>query len=156
MPQSPKNFKAINWTLTVSDLERSTRFYCDGLGFAQGKSAERGDEVAPIMELPSCKVKIRYLDRSDTRLQLVEFLEPAVIGSGERKPSNQLGPHMLAFACDDPKSVAADLVQLGGEQVLNAKASGGRFDMYVVTDPDGFRIELVSAPIEAFEPLFGR
>jgi catechol 2,3-dioxygenase-like lactoylglutathione lyase family enzyme len=155
MPQSPKSFSTIGWAIVVSDLERSTRFYCEGLGFVQGETRQRGDEIAPMVELPSCKLRIRYLGRSDTRIELVEFEEPAPIGERTRKPSNRLGPHMLGFTCEHPHAAAAKLIELGGTHVLNGKAAGGRFDMVTVTDPDGLRIELVGTTIDMIEPLFG-
>ncbi len=37
--------------ICVSDLDRSLRFYCDGLGFAPAEQHQIGPEFAALMEL---------------------------------------------------------------------------------------------------------
>ena len=37
--------------LCVSDLERSLRFYCDGLGFEPGARFEVGSDFGPTLEV---------------------------------------------------------------------------------------------------------
>lgn len=155
--QNPGDFSAVGLAFIVRDMEKSTRFYCDGLGFIQGDTAERGDEVAPYLELETVKLRIRYLGRADARIELVELANPGVIGGKARRPGNTVGPYMLSFQCEDPRASAARLVELGGTFVLEGKAGAQKnHDMVIVTDPDGFRIELLSMPMAVIKPLFGQ
>lgn len=142
-------------SLIVSDLERSSRFYCEGLGFEAGLTKDRGNQVADTLELPTCQLRMRYLGRPDIRVELVQFSEPVTVGQPTRKPSNHLGLQAFSFVCDDADASAAKLVELGGSYVLSGKAGGGRYDMVMVTDPDGLRIQLLTAQLDEFVPLFG-
>ena len=154
MAEATGEMHSIALTLVVSDLQKSTRFYCEGLGFSEGETLERGDEAAATLELASCKFSMRFLARADTRLMLIKFHEPAASGDGSRKPSTSLGPLLISFTCPDPRSVAAKLVGLGGELVRDGASANGKSALCVVTDPDGFRVEINSVPINNILELF--
>ena len=49
--------------ICVSDLERSIRFYCEGLGFEQAESFTVGDEFAALMEMDSVHLTSQFLRR---------------------------------------------------------------------------------------------
>ncbi len=149
-----QDIHAIGWLLAVSDMERSTRFYCEGLGFGVGQTAERGDEAAGTLELDSCKFQLRFLARPDARLMLMQLLEPSPLGDKARKSARELGPLSMSFTCPSPAETAARLAALGGTLVHHGRTASGKADLSLVTDPDGFRVELVSAPIDAVRLMF--
>jgi catechol 2,3-dioxygenase-like lactoylglutathione lyase family enzyme len=155
MSDAVSGIQAIALCLMVRDLEKTTRFYCEGLGFVPGKTVERGSEVAPNLELPDCKLRLRFLQRADARLELVELLEPLAQGDGRRRPGDSIGPFMWGFRCHDLRATADTLVRLGGTFVRQGKAGADQnYDLIMVTDPDGFRVELFSMPMALIEPLF--
>ena len=61
----------------VSDLERSTRFYVEVLGFRELFTMQMGDEVAATMEIPEARFESRMLLRDDVRVELLHWLHPA-------------------------------------------------------------------------------
>ena len=144
------------WTICVADIEESTRFYCEGLGFTEGKSVantiEPGSDMAKAFNVSHGNVRSRFLSRPDINLELVCFSEPKPIGGRGRKPTNQIGPRSMIFTCSDAKAVAARLADLGGKRVHDGRS--GPFDALFVTDPDGFSIQLVTIPLEVFEDAF--
>ena len=78
--------------ICVSDLERSLRFYCDGLGFEKAESHPIGSEFAALMDLPDVAVTSQFIRRGPTAIELLAFTEPEPVGSSERRPVHQLGP----------------------------------------------------------------
>lgn len=135
--------------LCVSDLERSMRFYCDGLGFIAGEAYTVGDEVAACLEVPSpARVTSQLIRRDGLTIELLGFESPSTVG----RPSsarNHLGFTHLSMRVDDVERVAARLVELGGTVLeptrtvipLGADAS---LTLLFLTDPDGTRVELMS------------
>ena len=147
---------SIAWALIVSDLRRSSRFYCEGLGFREGQTVQRGDEAARTLELESCRFQMQFISRPDMRLNLIRFEEPEAIGDGVRKSALTLGPLLMSFTCPDPVGASERLVKLGGTLIHKGVSASGRFDIATVADPDGFRVELNSAPFEQVLTMFGQ
>ena len=133
--------------ICVSDLERSLRFYCDGLGFDKAESHPIGSEFAPLMDLPDVAVTSQFIRRGSTAIELLAFTEPTPTGSTERRPVHQLGLTHLSFRVRDVEGVAARLVELGGAVVDSSRTEidlGGTPLRFVYcTDPDGVRVELM-------------
>ena len=68
--------------IAVTDLEVSTRFYTEGLGFEAGPSFNAGDEVAAVSEVePPVHMTSRYLTKGGFRLELMGWASPPVHGS---------------------------------------------------------------------------
>jgi catechol 2,3-dioxygenase-like lactoylglutathione lyase family enzyme len=153
-------FQRLATAISVSDLDRSTRFYCEGLGFKEGPSsgmqtAEAGGEIAKMMALPSAKFQSRFLQRPDGGLEMIQFYQPSPIGKGEPTPNN-VGLRGLLFNCPDAAAAAARLVELGGTLIYGGKDGGtGTYPSYFVFDPDGVRIQLVSIPSEMASAMAG-
>ena len=156
MPSLLDDLRAAVWTVCVSDLDQSTRFYCEGLGFTEGQSNETtiepGSELAAAFDIERGKTRGRFLSRPDVNLYLLTFDEPKPIGGRGRKPTNQIGPRSLIFTCSNPMAVAARLEELGGKIVHEDKR--GQFAAVLVTDPDGFSLQLEDLPFAAFEAAF--
>src|SRR5439155_7981376 len=92
--------------LCIPDLERSRRFYVEGLGFTE---FARFELDRPIAEVDSpCSLTSFFVEKDGLRVELLEFRSPSVFGT----PStcrNQLGLTHLSFVVDDVDSAAAEL-----------------------------------------------
>jgi catechol 2,3-dioxygenase-like lactoylglutathione lyase family enzyme len=134
--------------LCVSDLARSMRFYCDGLGFAPGIRFDVGREFAATLEVDGdVEVTSQFVARDGLSIELLHYAQGAVHGtpSGSR---NQLGFTHLSVIVDDVDAVAARLVEHGGTVVESTRTridagNGATSDFVFVADPDGVRVELM-------------
>jgi catechol 2,3-dioxygenase-like lactoylglutathione lyase family enzyme len=137
----------------VTDLERSTRFYCDGLGFEQlNTTGTGGPQMRALLETSEDPtITARYLRKDGVTLELVYFENPQVADSnGAYRPISLAGgPSHIAINVDDIDA-ALDIIREHGGQVLeHTRASFDMGDkppiqMILCTDPDGVRIELLS------------
>jgi glyoxylase I family protein len=134
-----------------SDLERSTRFYTEVLGFAELFTTEMGDEVAPTMERDGIRFVSRMLRRDDLRLELLQWLTLEPQGDGQRRPMTMLGVTHLCFRVDDIDDLVDAAERYGGAvhratlSVLPGVAvDGGDLKLMYLTDPDGVRIECMA------------
>lgn len=136
--------------ICVSDLDRSTRFYVDVLGFSRLYAVDfTGDEVAATMEQAGA-FRSAMLLRSDLRLELLQWLDVPTTGSGTRKPMTEMGFTHLSFRVDDVHELSEAVRAAGGHvidetlTVLGDDAGGAApTRLLYVTDPDGTRIELM-------------
>jgi len=130
--------------ICVSDLDRSLRFYREGLGFEQSQSHSVGAEFGPLMEVHEPTLESRLITRDGVSIELLWFAAPGHTGDGERRPMNQLGLTHLSFRVDDVEATAARLVELGGAIVDGTRTTfAPTLDFVYCTDPDGVRIELM-------------
>lgn len=132
-----------------SDLERSTRFYVDGLGFREVFTMELGEEVSATMEETGIRFESRMLSRGDVRLELLHWLEPEASGPATRRRMTQLGITHLCFRVPDVDATAQRMEECGGSAHRStfselANPGGEPVRLMYVTDPDGVRIELMS------------
>ena len=136
--------------ICVSDLDRSTRFYRDVLGFAELFTVDFDDGLPPTMERPNAFTS-RMLARDDLRIELLRWHDDDTEGDGERRPMNRLGMTHLCFRVDD----AAELFDIA-ERCHGAAWRDTMMTLPVaevfaepmvaayITDPDGTRIECIS------------
>ena len=130
--------------ICVSDLDRSLRFYCEGLGFELVESHSVGPEFGALMEVDDVALESRFVERDGVRIELLWFESPGVLGApGERRSMNQLGLTHLSFRVDDVDEAAARLAALGGTVVESSRTAFPPLDFVYCTDPDGTRIELM-------------
>jgi catechol 2,3-dioxygenase-like lactoylglutathione lyase family enzyme len=132
-------------------MDRSLRFYCDGLGFEAAESFAIGNDFARLMDLEGVELRSQYIRRDGLSIELLAFASPPTLGQAIRRPVNQLGLTHLSFRVEDVDAVAADIVALGGavhdETRTTFQLGGGRvLDFVYCTDPDGTRIELMNLP----------
>jgi lactoylglutathione lyase len=149
MPRMPLQ----SWShvgVCCSDLERSTRFYCEVLGFRQLFTVELGAEVAATMEVEG-RFLSRVLARDELRLELLQWLEPEPQGDGTRRSMRQLGLTHLAFRVDSVDELWAVAERAGGgvhpqtlSRLVGQGAGGGDAELVYLTDPDGVRVELMA------------
>lgn len=139
-----------NVTISVADLDRSTKFY-QALGFAVGDSHEPPMALAAkTLGIPATsKLDIRFISRDGMMIELVH-LTPASKKPASTGVPGQLGLSNFAFRVDDVARVAALIKQSGGTVLEQTKVSMGQgakaMDFLFCTDPDGTRLELVSQP----------
>jgi len=135
--------------ICVADLERSLRFYREGLGFREVSSLElAGEPAATLVGLPGVSLRARYLERDGTRVELLHYPVPGALGDGAPRPMNARGLTHLSFRVDGLADVLARLAALGGTVLAGSRIGGerGAVKAAFVCDPDGTRIELVDAP----------
>ena len=107
----------------VTDMEKSVRFYVDGLGFEMTKKW-----------IPEGKLRWCWLQLGDAALMLQEFHKPSEgkVGVGVS----------ICFQCEDALAIYREVTRRG------IKASrpfvGNNMWVTSVSDPDGYRIEFES------------
>jgi len=134
-----------------SDLDRSTRFYVEVLGFEPIFTMEFGNELAATMEVDGIEFESRMLRRGDVRLELLHWLQPQADGTRERRPMTQFGMTHLCFRVEDVEDLVALAEQHGGavhrrtlSELPGAGVGGKAVKLMYLTDPDGVRIECMS------------
>jgi glyoxylase I family protein len=136
--------------ICVSDLDRSVRFYCEGLGFEQVASHRVGEEFAALMEVDGVELESRMLARDGVTIELLGYQTPGITGDGGRRPMNQLGLTHLSLRVDDVDRVASTIEAFGGTVVRPTRTTfdldTAHLDFLYCTDPDGVRIELMDLP----------
>jgi len=135
--------------LCVRDLDRSLRFYRDGLGFREVSTVElAGEPSATLLELPDVRLRARFLERDGLRLELLHYATPGASSDGTPPPMNRAGLTHLSFRVDDLDAALAKLTALGGAARPGTRIAATLVKAHAifVTDPDGTRIELIQAP----------
>jgi lactoylglutathione lyase len=121
--------------IRVRDLERSRRFYVEGLGLGVGvrhRTATEGITLA--LSDPE----------SGAVLELNHYPDQPAYREGDELDH-------LAFQVDDVPGTVARLVRLGGRvQVPVTEEDGGR--LAFVTDPDGIWLKLYDRPTSDMAP----
>jgi glyoxylase I family protein len=137
-----KVFRPSHTGLCVSDLDRSLRFYRDGLGFELGERFHLTRTIAEVD--PPVDVTAQFIRLEGLVLELLWFASPGPIGQPSHR-RNHLGLTHLSFHVDDVDARALDLEALGGT-ILHDTRHGGAEQILFVADPDGTRVELMSIP----------
>jgi lactoylglutathione lyase len=129
--------------ICVTDLERSLRFYCDGLGFEQGESIPIDATFGAALEVPGdLTLTSQFIRRDGLAVELLYYVTPAPTGQpSERR--NQLGLTHLSFYVDDVDVTAAALVAAGGTIIESTRTTLEGIDLLFLRDPDGVRVELM-------------
>lgn len=144
MPGSP--FTVSHAGICVSDLERSLRFYCDGLGFERAESHAIGNEFAAALEVPPDVVLTsQFIRREGLAVELLHYTSPQATGEPSRS-RRQLGITHLSFVVPDVDAAIALLVGCGGTVLPETRTKGEGIDLVFLADPDGVRIELMRLP----------
>ena len=136
----------------VSDLDRSTRFYVDVLGFEELFTMDMGDEVAATMEIEGpVRFRSRMLARDDVRIELLHWESREATGDRERRPMDRFGLTHLCIRVDDVEDLVDIAVAAGGtvhrqthSVLVGQGVGGGPVGLLYLTDPDGTRVELMS------------
>jgi catechol 2,3-dioxygenase-like lactoylglutathione lyase family enzyme len=137
---APRSFFGV-MAITVANLDRSTRFYRDALGFTERNTTSPGGG--------SFGVTARFLEKDGVVLEIVEFASPPP-SENSLQPMGRMGilSH-LAFNVGSLAETEAAIVASGGAVVeptrLSMELSGfGPVEIVYARDPDGIWIELIS------------
>jgi lactoylglutathione lyase len=128
----------------VSDLDRSTRFYTEVLGFTELFSFDFNDELASTMETDDGFTS-RMLIRDDIRVELLHWRDRTPDGDGQRRPMTALGLTHLCFRVESAEDLFEAAAAFGGAAHPATKSSlDGGVEVVYLTDPDGIRIECMA------------
>jgi glyoxylase I family protein len=129
--------------LCVTDLERSLRFYVDGLGFEEFARFELDRDIAEVD--PPVRLTSLFIQKGGLRVELLHYRSPGAFGHPSTR-RNQLGLTHFSFVVDDVDAAAADLVSYGGTIIEGTRSGQHDPDMVQIiflADPDGTRVELM-------------
>jgi glyoxylase I family protein len=122
-------FKRIDHVeIAPSDLERSSCFYTEVLGF---RMKERIPVDSPVLK------QIVYVELGDTMLELLEYVNPAPADNTIR-----VGYRIMALEVDSMEETLAFLAERGIEPTVPPVDLGGGVLRAEIVDPDGLSIEL--------------
>lgn len=141
----------MHFGICVRDLERSLRFYRDGLGFKEAGALEiAGEPTATLVELPDLALEAIYLDREGVRIELLHYPAQGTVGSAEARPMNQPGLTHFAIRVDDLDETLHEIERLGGTVRRHTRVYEENFQSHLAyaTDPDGTRIEVIQTPTD--------
>ncbi|NND66070.1 MAG: VOC family protein [Halioglobus sp.] len=130
--------------LCVADIDASSHFYREGLGFEPlMEISEIGAPFDTLIEQPGATLRVQQLRCGDVTIELLGFKDVAVTGAGERGAMNARGFTHLTLVVDDVDAVAARIVDLGGNVHPETRVDSDFGPLVFCTDPDGVRIELM-------------
>lgn len=144
--------------VSVRDMERSLAFYRDGLGLRQTLVSEvRGREVQDLLGLPEGMTGRTVYLQGPSRIGQIELIEwqPQVSDPTPAKRLEEPGIAVLSFpvAAEELAPMHAHLTSMGyppRTEPHHAIVPGyGPIGAFLVPDPDGNLVELVSLPTEA-------
>ena len=143
-------------SFTVADLERSERFYVDGLGLVVvHRQEQRGGYTSRLVGYPDAHLLVLQLaipgaetGPSGHHLELVQYLHPP--GDAQQLRTRDPGTAHLAFVVDDIDAAADRLKAAGAEFVsapnrIDSGVNAGGATCYF-RDPDGVTLEIVQPP----------
>ena len=128
----------------VSDLERSLRFYCDGLGFEKAETHLIDNTFADGLEVErDVDLDSVFIRHDGLSIELLYYRSPAPTGHPSAS-RGQLGLTHLSFVVDDVDAAVAALVEAGGTLLEATRTKAPGVDLVFLADPDGTRVELMA------------
>ena len=132
--------------ICVSDIDRSMRFYCDGLGFqpaerydldsTQMPGLDRSLEVDGPLTLIS-----QMIVSGGMKVELLAYPDRPTQGTPSTS-RGRLGLTHLSFNVEKVDSAAARLVEFGGTILEHTRSDAGIVLLFL-EDPNGTRVELM-------------
>ncbi len=131
--------------LCITDLDRSLRFYCEGLGFEQTDPIPIDNTFADALEVPrDVDLTSQFVRKDGMAIEFLYYRSPGVDGAPSAR-RNQLGLTHLSFYVGDLDAVANKLVDLGGTIIESTRTKAPGIQLMFVAGPDGERVELMQA-----------
>ena len=134
--------------ITVSDMERSIRFYRDllGLELVMTEESERsGDDRSKALGVPKAKVKLAILRAGDAQVELIEYVTAK--GQPYDRSNNDSGAMHIAFQVEDIDGVYQRMLEQGVRftappaTIPAGPMEGWRWTYFF--DPDGVSLEII-------------
>ncbi len=137
MSATPVGVKALDHvTLVVKDLERSRRFYVDGLGMQE-------------VPRPAFSFAGSWFQAGNTQIHLIlEHEGSGPAGEAESRPRSSR-THHFAFLVDDAQATVDRLQALGIPIACGPQERPDGAVQVFVADPDGHMVELCAPPKSA-------
>lgn len=134
--------------ICVSDLEKSLRFWRDGLGFEATSTPSVGSEWSDAMEIGGdLEFSATFLRKDGFEFELLDYTTPRPFGDPSATRLQRGFTH-FAVTVDDIDEVIEHLVAHGGTVIesTRTRVGEGRWatELVFLADPDGVRIELIS------------
>ena len=135
--------------IVVSNLENSVNFYREVFGFqVRARFETCGIQTDRLLELDNVDLTAVYLERDNTRIELMAYRNPNVITQTAPLPMNGTGMTHLSFRVSDLEDCISRVQEAGGSHIKHARFENpatGSTAVFVL-DPDGVRIELLDSP----------
>jgi catechol 2,3-dioxygenase-like lactoylglutathione lyase family enzyme len=134
--------------ICVADIDRSLRFYCDGLGFEPAERHDLDSTQMPGLDRSlevegPLTVVSQMIQSGGMKVELLAYPGRAPQGTPSAS-RGLLGLTHLSFDVERVDSSAARLVTYGGT-ILEETRSDAGIVLLFLADPDGTRIELMGA-----------
>jgi catechol 2,3-dioxygenase-like lactoylglutathione lyase family enzyme len=136
--------------INVSNMERSTAFYVEALGFEKLNDITPDAKANQIMGFPDTEIKARQLRLpGGLTLLMREFVAPRYSGVRDVPVMNKVALINFAIRVDNIDRVGKKVQELGGTVVTETRTREGTAekpgpDVVFCFDPDGIRVELVA------------
>jgi glyoxylase I family protein len=140
------SYSPSHFGICVSDLERSLRFYCEGLGFELAERYDLDSEQMPGIDRSlevagPVKLISQMIVSGGMKIELLAYPGHPVAGSPSTSRGH-LGLTHVSFNVDKVDSAAKRLEEFGGTILPDTRSETG-IVLQFLTDPDGTRIELM-------------
>ena len=140
------SYSPSHFGICVSDLERSLRFYCEGLGFEPAERYDLDSEQMPGLDRSlevqgPLKLISQMIVSGGMKVELLHYPGHPVSGSPSTS-RGQLGLTHLSFNVDKVDTAAKRLEEFGGTILPETRSEAGIVLLFL-TDPDGTRVELM-------------
>jgi glyoxylase I family protein len=134
--------------IVTADIERSIRFWCDGLGFTRLFDYTFTGDWPTLFNARTDQLRSIFLgDPSTPDAGIVELVQFEDAHAAPRPPDEPAFGFFLLSLQRDVDATLAQLAELGfddGARRIEMPAPGGKtVTMAVITAPDGVRVELV-------------
>lgn len=129
--------------ICVRDVEASTRFWCDGLGFEQIMDHSFEGDWPTLLRAPTSSLRAIFLgDPANPEAGIVELVDFGAVPDGPGAVARAAYGFLLLSVMTDLHGALARLADLGLGGVPRRTTVHG-VDMAVVVDPNGVHVELV-------------
>ena len=137
--------------IVTADVDRSMRFWCDGLGFAELFDHTFTGDWPTLFDARTDRLRSVFLgDPNTPDTGIVELVQFDGAKPGATLPDEPAFGFFLLSLQRDVDATLAGLAGLGfddGVRRIEMPAPGGKMvAMAVITAPDGVRVELIGPP----------
>jgi catechol 2,3-dioxygenase-like lactoylglutathione lyase family enzyme len=150
--------------LTVSDMERSRRFYADVLSFEPVSDVElAGEPYERLQGIPALRMRVVRMRLGDETIELTEYLAPRGGPAPSDSRSNDRWFQHVAIVVRDMDRAHRRLESHGVERVSSApqrlpdwNPQAGGIKAFYFKDPDGHPLEILEFPPGKGQPKWHR
>jgi len=150
--------------ITVSDLDRSVKFFTEVLTFRKVSELEtHGEAYERLQGVFGARVRQATLVLGDEQIQLTEYLAPRGKGRPEAQRSNDGWFQHIAIIVSDMDSAYARLrrfrvehASTGPQTLPDWNPNAGGISAFYFRDPDGHALEVLQFPKSKGDPKWQR